>query len=233
MRKHAIEYPCSRRRNARFGIVTQRNPNAIYHYAIQLVYLLVARRATQTFLDPLGFSEKSLTPREIIEEYKKVVVIQLKRAVELEHVESMNALAMKYSSGEGCEKDPDAAFELVSKSESTGSVLGISLLADCTAKGIGTKSNPRPAATLYAKATKLGSPIAQYKYELCFANGFGVTANMAACNQWMTTSASNACQYAAEVRKVWLASKPAKQRPTLCLRSTALCRPRLATDSAG
>ena len=60
-------------------------------------------------------------------------MIQLKRAVDVEHVESMNELAIKYASGDGCETDPNAAFELVSKSESTGNVLGISLLADCIA----------------------------------------------------------------------------------------------------
>lgn len=172
---------------------TNSNPHAIYHYAINLDNLVVAQRA-KSFLDPLGFGERSLSAKAVNADYKREVVIQLKRAVDLEHVESMNELAMKYSRGDGCEKDPDAAFELASQSESTGNLLGISMLADCIAQGIGTKINPRRAVTLYAKAAKLGSPIAQYKYGLCFASGFGVPTNMAACNQWMTTSASNGCQ---------------------------------------
>lgn len=163
---------------------------AIHHFAANIDNLVVAKRAESPDLDPLEFSKRA-KKSELTSEYMKEVVLQLQRAVEMEYAAAMNLLAAKYANGQGCEKDPKAAFDLAQKSQRTGNADGLCLLAEYYGKGIGTKANPQKSASLYGRGAKLGDPAAQYYFARCLAAGFGIHPNMEACKQWLHQSSAN------------------------------------------
>jgi len=176
---------------------TGSNALAIHHFAANLDELVLKRDEQRRLHDPLGF-QKRVSRGKLDDEYKKEVVRQLERAVELKCTDSMNLLAIKKFLGQGCKKDEAAAYELALKSERAGNRDGICLLGECYEHGIGIAPNSRRAASLFGRAAKMGSAIAQYRYGLCLALGFGIQANQGACRQWMAVSSRNGCQPATQ-----------------------------------
>lgn len=164
--------------------------NAIHHFAINIEKLAVANRRKRPGFDPLGF-DKRVGRHQLASEYESEVVVQLKRAVELHNVESMNLLAIKYAKGQGCEKNVKAAFELAAKSARSGNADGLCLLAECYGKGIGAKVNPHNSSASFARAANRGSAYGQYQYGLCLASGFGIPADITSCKNWMSKSSSS------------------------------------------
>ncbi|OGV66124.1 MAG: hypothetical protein A2283_15270 [Lentisphaerae bacterium RIFOXYA12_FULL_48_11] len=103
--------------------------------------------------------------------------------------EAQYNLAVCYYKGDGVEKDPVKALELLMKAAERGNAGAQGGLGIIYASGDGVEKNQVKAIEWYTKAAIQGNAVAQSLLAACYATGDGVAKNKAKAVEWYTKAA--------------------------------------------
>ena len=108
----------------------------------------------------------------------------------MRQAEEQYAQGMRYSEGDGVEKDLEQAVRCFRKAADAGYAPAQFVMAACFHTGYGVDEDPAQAAEWYRKAAEQGHAEAQFNLGACYASGYGVKKDPDQAIDWYRKAAA-------------------------------------------
>ena len=108
----------------------------------------------------------------------------------MRQAEEQYAQGMRYSEGDGVEKDLEQAVRYFRKAADAGHAPAQFVMAACFHTGYGVEADPALAVEWYRKAAEQGHAEAQFNLGACYASGYGVKKDPDRAIDWYRNAAA-------------------------------------------